>query len=61
MVSEKSTRKGTMYLCEICGFGYADIDTAERCEQYCYSHKKSSPMLAGRAVYKPKVPTLGVS
>jgi hypothetical protein len=61
MVSEKTTKKGTIYLCEICGFGYADVDTAERCEQYCSSHNKSSPMLTGRAIYKPKVPTHGIA
>jgi hypothetical protein len=46
MVSEKYTRRGMVYLCELCGFGYADIDTAERCEQYCYSHGKPSPRIA---------------
>ena len=59
MVSEKPTRKGIIYVCEICGFGYADVDTAERCERYCYSHHGSSPRLTRKAIYKPRILTHG--
>jgi hypothetical protein len=58
MVSEKYTRKGTIYICELCGFGYSEMETAERCEQYCYSHNKSSDKLTRTAIYKPRIAVL---
>jgi hypothetical protein len=55
MVSERVTKKSLVYLCELCGFGYSDIDTAERCEHYCYSHDKPSPRITKKAIRKPSV------
>jgi hypothetical protein len=55
MVSE-SVRKGRpIYLCEICEFGYSDLETAERCEQYCYTHGRRSVAIEKKAVYRPKI------
>ncbi|MGA2310301.1 MAG: hypothetical protein ABSG57_12245 [Candidatus Bathyarchaeia archaeon] len=38
-------RERTIFQCELCGHSYADLETAERCEQYCYSHGRPSAML----------------
>jgi hypothetical protein len=42
MVNGVRWRGQTIYECEICRFGYLELETAERCEQYCYSHEKPS-------------------
>ncbi|HUK50365.1 MAG TPA: hypothetical protein VLV18_04965 [Terriglobales bacterium] len=55
-VSDKKLR--SVYLCELCGFGYMDLETAERCEQYCYTHAISSPKLTQKAVRKPTIQVL---
>lgn len=55
MVSEIVTKKSSVYLCDICGFAYADIDTAEGCEHYCYSHGKPSPRITKKTIRKPSV------
>jgi hypothetical protein len=39
LVNELLSKKGqTVYLCGLGGFGYADLETAERCGQYCHTH-----------------------
>ena len=55
-VPDKKLR--SVYLCELCGFGYVDLETAERCEQYCYTHATSSTKLVQKAVRKPSVQVL---
>ncbi len=55
MVDELKRRDVTVYVCELCGFGYEDVDTAERCEQYCNTHGVSSPEITRKAAYKPHV------
>jgi len=55
MANEARWKARTLYECEICGFGYADLETAERCEQYCYSHDSSSPKITQKAIRKPPV------
>lgn len=44
----------TVYTCELCGFGYGDLDTAERCEQYCHTHASCSPEIMRNAIYRPQ-------
>jgi hypothetical protein len=56
MVNELRWKGQTVYECELCGFGYGDLETAERCEQYCYSHGISSPKITRKAMRKPSVP-----
>jgi hypothetical protein len=53
MVNEVSWRGQTIYECEICGFGYLELETAERCEHYCYTHERASPKITEKAVRKP--------
>jgi hypothetical protein len=53
MVNEVRWRGQTIYACEICGFDYLELETAERCEQYCYSHEKPSIKITRKAIRKP--------
>ena len=53
MVNETKCIGQTIYECEICGLGYLELETAERCEQYCYTHEKPSFRIAQKAIRKP--------
>jgi hypothetical protein len=55
MVNEVRLRGQAVYECELCGFGYRDLETAERCEDYCYVHATSSPRITRNAIRKPSV------
>jgi hypothetical protein len=61
MVSEFIKKNQEIYLCEICGFGYRDIRTAEACEQFCDSHGFSSQDIVRKAVYRPINPVLSLA
>jgi hypothetical protein len=50
MVNEVEKKGLTAYVCELCGSKYGDLETAERCEQYCYSHGHSSRDITQRAI-----------
>jgi hypothetical protein len=54
MVNELKRTSGTIFMCELCGFGYRDLETAEQCEQYCYMHGHTSAAVARKAVHKPR-------
>ena len=57
MVSEKKVGDKTVFLCDICGLGYADKKTAQDCEDYCRAHLGScSAEISEKAVYSPDVP-----
>jgi hypothetical protein len=53
MVNEFERKIGTVFQCEICGFGYKDLDTAERCEEYCDINESCSIEITKKAIYKP--------
>ena len=54
MVSEKKVGDTTVFLCDICGLGYADKETAQECEDYCRAHHGScSAEISSKAVYVP--------
>jgi hypothetical protein len=55
MVNELRWKGRTIFECELCGFGYGGLETAERCEQYCYLHGKPSPKLCQKSIRKPPV------
>ena len=42
-----------IYLCEICGLGYRDRETAHRCEAFCKEHDACSLEITKSAVFKP--------
>ncbi len=59
MVSEKKVGDKTVFLCDICGLGYADKQTAQDCEDYCRAHHGScSAEISAKAVYVPGAPML---
>jgi len=55
LVDELIWKGHTIYQCELCGFGYRDLETAESCEQYCYSHGSHSPKITRKAIRKLSV------
>jgi hypothetical protein len=61
MVDELKRKNETVYLCELCGFGYSDLDTAEKCEQYCDTHGSCSLQITQKAIYKPAVRVMSVA
>ena len=59
LVTKKRIGNRTVFLCDICGLGYADRVTAQECEDYCRAHKGScSAEISAKAVYLPGAPTL---
>lgn len=42
-----------IYVCEECGLGYADKETAEECEKYCSTHHACSIEITRKAIYFP--------
>jgi hypothetical protein len=60
MVNEFERKDGTVFQCELCGFGYEDLDTAERCEEYCDTHGSYSPEITKKAIYKLNVRVMSV-
>ena len=55
MVNEGRWRGRTVFECQLCGSAYADLETAERCEQYCHSHGRPLPTLTKKSLRKPAV------
>jgi len=53
MVKEKKIDDRTVYMCEICGFGYADRETASECEEWCRKTGTCSLEITGKAVHIP--------
>ncbi len=45
---------GTVFLCEICGFGYDKTETAAACESFCEKHNSCSVEITRKAVYSPE-------
>ena len=58
MVEVVRLREDTVYLCELCGFGYDDLIMAEKCEQYCDIHGNYSHKITAQAILKPHVKTI---
>jgi len=59
LVTEKKVENRTVFLCDICGLGYADRKTAQECEDYCRAHHGScSAQISQKAIYLPGAPTL---
>ncbi len=59
LVSQVVRKDKIVYVSEISGFGFEDMDTAERCEQYCCSHGTHSATITRKAVYEPRIQVLG--
>ncbi len=58
MVTEKKIGDKTVFLCDVCGLGYADRKTAQECEDYYRAHPGScSVEISQKAVYLPEKPS----
>jgi len=55
LVDEIEKKDRRIFVCEICENGYPDLETAERCEQYCYSHGKCSLWITKKAIVRPEM------
>ncbi len=53
MVKEVKLDSKTVFLCEECGLGYEDRDTAQRCEDWCRRTRSCSLKITKKAVYFP--------
>jgi predicted subunit of tRNA(5-methylaminomethyl-2-thiouridylate) methyltransferase len=53
MVDKLQKKTEIMYICELCGFGYRSLETAELCEEYCDIHGSYSPEIHKKAISKP--------
>ncbi|MBI1828629.1 MAG: hypothetical protein HY222_06425 [Thaumarchaeota archaeon] len=42
----------TLYLCEACGLGYQDVQTAQKCEEHCTKFNSCSLGITRYAVLK---------
>jgi hypothetical protein len=60
-VNETTRKEQIVYECENCGFGYDELDEAERCEEYCNTQGHWSPEIVKNAVYKPATRLLPVT
>jgi hypothetical protein len=58
MVDKRLKKGEAVYFCELCGFGYKVLETAELCEEYCDTHGNYSPDIHKRAICKPTVPVM---
>jgi hypothetical protein len=43
----------TVYLCDVCGYGYEEQVTAEKCEAFCTENHACSLEITKDAVFKP--------
>jgi len=48
-------KEQAVYECEICGFGYRDLRTAEACEEFCDTHGFSSQEILKKAIHHPAI------
>jgi len=61
LVCESIKRNQAIYHCEICGFGYRDLRTAEACEEFCDSHGYSSEEILRKAIHRPETQILSIT
>ena len=57
MVSEKKVGNKILFVCDICGLGYEDRETAQKCEEWCGKTGTCSIEITKKAVYFPNMPT----
>jgi ABC-type uncharacterized transport system ATPase subunit len=53
LVKKKKVNDQTVFLCEICGLGYSNKETAKQCEQWCRKTGTCSIEITKKAVYIP--------
>jgi len=53
MVKTLKKDEKTIFICEVCGFGYEDKDTASECEEYCSTNNMCSIEITKKAIHYP--------
>jgi hypothetical protein len=57
MVTKKTINGKSIFVCDICGLGYLDKETAQKCEDYCRAHAGSCIVeITKKAIYFPDMP-----
>jgi len=56
MVKKSRVNGKVVYVCEVCGLGYRDRETAIACQNYCSTYGACSLAITRKAVYFPKIP-----
>jgi rubredoxin len=60
-VSDQPENDGTrLFLCEFCGYGYEDVETAEACESHCGTRGFASAEIRRKAVHIPGIQVIPV-
>jgi len=54
MVKKVIINAKQVYLCEVCGLGYVDEESAKACQDYCARHGACSIEITRKAIYYPK-------
>ncbi|MCL4435655.1 MAG: hypothetical protein M1503_00885 [Thaumarchaeota archaeon] len=54
MVSQRTIGDHIVYLCDECGFGYSNLETAQECQDYCSTHNACSFEITQNAIYRPQ-------
>jgi len=52
MVWVKNVGMKPVFICSVCGLGYADAQTALQCEEFCQANKACSPEIAKKSVHR---------
>jgi hypothetical protein len=54
LVKEKQFEGKTIFVCEICGLGYLEKETAQQCEEWCRKNPGTcNAQISQKAVYPP--------
>lgn len=57
MVTKKLVNGKVVFICDICGLGYLDKGTAQKCEDWCGKNPETCNLqISMKAVYSPDVP-----
>jgi rubrerythrin len=54
MVKKISREEKNIFICEVCGFGYIDEETASDCENFCSANNMCSIEITKKAIYYPE-------
>ncbi|MHA1631351.1 MAG: hypothetical protein ACTSXC_00830 [Candidatus Freyarchaeota archaeon] len=53
MVRKVKVAGKIVHICEICGLGYGDEETAKSCQEYCSAYNVCSLEIARKAIFFP--------
>lgn len=56
MVKKKAVSNQTIFVCEVCGLGYVDKETAQECESWCKRTGTCNIEITKKAIYVPGLP-----